>query len=116
MHELVVAKNILDAVLAECRERGLGAVQAVNVTAAAMSCIDPGALSTAFEVLSKDTALAGARLHTKKVPLVGVCDTCGASVDPQAAVEVCPRCGKGRIAFEAGADIIIESVEVEQND
>jgi len=115
MHELAVAQDIMDTVLAERQRRNLGAVHIIRVTAAAMSCVDPEALKSAFEVLTEGSELEGVRLEVTKLPMVAVCDRCGAGFDPRAVAQVCPTCGVGRLNFSGETAIIVDSLEVEEN-
>jgi len=115
MHELAIAQDIMDTVLAERRSRRLGAVRAIYVTAAAMSCIQPEALKSAFELLAERSELEGVRLEIAKLPMVAICDRCGALFDPRAVAQVCPTCGEGRLNFSGETEIIIDSLEVEEN-
>lgn len=112
MHELGIAQNIVDAVLLEMKNRQLPSVSAIALRIGALTDVDPEALTFGFEILTKETALAPARLKIEKVPVSGSCESCHESFEVAAYLFECPTCGGRKIKQTSGTELDIAYLEV----
>ncbi|PWB76169.1 hydrogenase maturation nickel metallochaperone HypA [candidate division GN15 bacterium] len=112
MHELGIAQNIVDTVLLEMQNRKLPAVSAIALRIGALTDVDPEALVFGFEILSKDTVLRQARLNVERIPVRGVCESCGAPFEVEGYVFVCPGCESRSIKLTSGTELDIAYLEV----
>ncbi|MEW6051837.1 MAG: hydrogenase maturation nickel metallochaperone HypA [Candidatus Zixiibacteriota bacterium] len=113
MHELAVADNIVNAVLAEMQRRGLSSVATVAVRVGALTDIVPDALEFGFEILTRETALAATKLKIDRIPCQGRCRDCGKDFEVQECVFVCPHCQSCDIQMTRGNELDIAYIEVD---
>jgi hydrogenase nickel incorporation protein HypA/HybF len=108
MHEVGIARSVIDAALEAVPEGGT--LSGVTVTIGPMSGVVADSLQFGFEVASKATPAEGSDLEIVEVPLVVHCDACDAdfeSDDP--AVLRCPQCA-GVATIVSGNDVLVTSV------
>ena len=108
MHEVGIARCVIDAALAAVPEGG--ALSGVTVTIGPMSGVVADSLQFGFEVASKDTPAEGTELEIVEVPLVVHCDACDADIESDDAGALrCPRCA-GSATIVSGNDVLVTSV------
>jgi len=108
MHEVGIARSVIDAAIAAVPEGAT--LSGVTVTIGPMSGVVADSLQFGFEVASKDTAAEDTELEIIEVPLVVHCDACDAdseSDDP--GLLRCPQCG-GAATVVAGNEVLVTSV------
>lgn len=114
MHELDLARNIVELAIEEAQRLDAMKVNTVHLKVGRLSGVDAGALHFAFDVATADTLLAGARLEVIDVPLVVWCAHCLAEVVlPQVNHFVCPRCGTAAGEIRQGRELEIASLEID---
>ena len=108
MHEVGIARSVIDAAVAAVPEGGT--LSGVTVTIGPMSGVVADSLQFGFEVASKDTPAEGAELEIVEVPLIVHCDTCDADSEiDDVAVLRCPECA-GTVAVVSGNETLVTSV------
>lgn len=109
MHELSVAEAIADV----AREHAMGRrVEAVRVRVGALRQVVPSALAFAFELVTRETPLAGAALAIEAVPVAVRCRRCGAE-SPQSGFPFrCASCGALDVAVVRGEELFVDSLEL----
>lgn len=105
MHEYALMENVLAAIMVELKSSGetpAGRPLTVTLKVGALEMHSEEATRQAFEVLTKGTALEGARLDLIILPVSLVCSKCGfqgplpmGAADPHDALPLaeCPQCG-----------------------
>jgi hydrogenase nickel incorporation protein HypA/HybF len=111
MHELALARAILDTAVAHAQGRR---VTRVDVTVGALRQAVPGSLAFHFEVLARGTPCDGALLSPRLTPARLRC-ACGAEWELEEPSFRCPRCGAGRTTVCGGDELLVESIEVEED-
>jgi hydrogenase nickel incorporation protein HypA/HybF len=111
VHELGIACEILDVVLAEAEKRGAAKVSSVSLRVGVLRAVEPENLSFLFGELSRGTAAEGARVEIEPEPLRVVCPGCG-PVEAGSFTVTCPRCGETGVAVSGGESLFIESFEL----
>lgn len=113
MHELSIA-----AAIAEIAERQAAGrrVVGVEVKVGHLRQVVPESLRFAFELLSEGTALAGARIAIEQVPARGRCRQCGAEGTIEGFPLRCECCGGIEVDVTAGEELVVESIEIEEQD
>ena len=112
MHELGIARGILDAARRQCQAHGARRVTLLRLRLGALHAIPPRALQESFARVSADGPAAGARLEIESVPLVLRCRGCGRS-DP-AAAPACPQCGATERELVSGDELDLVEIELEE--
>jgi hydrogenase nickel incorporation protein HypA/HybF len=113
VHEVAVAQQMLDAVLAAAGAHGASRVRVVRLDLGALTCVDPECLSFAFEAGSRGTAAEGARLDIRTVPLRVRCRGCGADGERGGATDPCPACGVAGGEVTGGREIRLTTLDVD---
>jgi len=110
MHELSIASEMLQTVLAAAAEHNAGRVEAVRVEVGVMRLVVPEILQMAWEAITEGTPAGGSRLEVTEVPLRGRCRECGSDFQPQLDNFLCPHCGHADVDIVDGSDIVLRSV------
>ena len=79
----------------------------------ALRQVVPSSLAFNFEVLSRGTACEGAALEQQLEPARLRC-ACGAEWELEELSFLCPRCGGSDTQVIGGEELLIESIEVEE--
>lgn len=108
MHEVGIARSVIDAALAAVPEGAT--LSGVTVTIGPMSGVVADSLQFGFEVASKGTEAEGTELEIVEVPLKLHCEACDADFETdEAAVLRCPRCA-GNAQVIAGNETLVTAV------
>lgn len=122
MHELAIAQAIVAA--AERHAEGRP-VTIVRVGVGRLRQVVPEYLDFYFEVAARETLCEGASLEWERIPSLLRCGACGAEWDPapppapdQPSLIVgfrCPECGSGDHAVVSGDELLVESIDVNED-
>jgi hydrogenase nickel incorporation protein HypA/HybF len=117
MHEMSIAHSLVGIIEQEMARHSVSTLIRVKVKYGRISAIVPEALRTAFEVMTMDTPMQGAKLEIEEVPLVAGCRECGREFTPQGEdlmIMTCPHCG-AEFGHEiiSGKDLYIDELEAE---
>jgi hydrogenase nickel incorporation protein HypA/HybF len=111
VHELAIAQAVLEIGIKHARGRR---VTQVDLSVGHLRQVVPSALTLAFELVAEDTVLEGARLAIKEVPAAGVCRECGAESALREFPFCCARCGGLEIEVTSGEELLVESLDLEE--
>lgn len=111
MHELALARSLIQIIEDEAVSRTLTKIDAVIIEIGALSCVDPHALEFSFDAVARGTVAAGARLEIQTPPGRARCFACEAEVDITARGDSCPACGSHQLFVMGGDDMIVKSME-----
>lgn len=118
MHEMSLTVSLLNIVREEMQKHGATSLILVRVRYGALANVVPEALSMAFEVLTADTDVDGARLEMIEEPVRLACGGCRKKFEPVTAAAAvfspCPLCGEeiGHTVL-SGKELYIDHIEVE---
>ncbi|WP_035041391.1 hydrogenase maturation nickel metallochaperone HypA [Desulfovibrio sp. X2] len=117
MHEMSIVQSLQDIIRQEMGRHGVTRLLAVRVVHGRLTNVVPEALEFAWEVMTKDTDMEGARLETEEIPLKLRCGGCRREFEPEditAVLAPCPVCGE-QIGHEvvAGRELHIAHIEAE---
>lgn len=110
MHELMVAQNVLAAILDEA------AKQSAKPTAAKISCgklnaINDEALRFAFDAIAKGTYCEGLGLEIEHKPIKAQCKNCNREFDIEETDLKCPKCGGENYELLPDAPLLLEEID-----
>ena len=108
MHELSITQSVVDTVV---ERLGVQRVERVTVVVGKLSGVVPDSMSFCFDLCTTGTSLEGAQLEILEVPGEGRCRTCGADVELEDFIALCP-CGSADLAITGGQQLTIKDVEV----
>ena len=108
MHEVGIARGILQAVAERVRDRS--SVRDITVRLGPFSGVEPEALQFAFEALRAGLLTGRARLVLELTPATGDCPDCGRDIPLPVPGPCCPRCRKPLTSVRGGDEMILVSV------
>jgi hydrogenase nickel incorporation protein HypA/HybF len=110
MHELQVAREIVNIVTRTMAERELTYVETVAVRIGALSCVNPDALAFGFEAAKADTAIEQARLEITRIPVSAGCKLCGRKCEIELPTFACSHCSGTDLVIIAGEELHIDYI------
>jgi hydrogenase nickel incorporation protein HypA/HybF len=110
MHELQVARNIIEIVTREMTERNLSGVREIGLRLGALSGVNAEALSFGFEAATLNTALEGARLEIKLSPAKARCKVCKKEFEIRDWNFACPQCESTDTELTSGEELEITHI------
>lgn len=111
MHELGIARNIIDLALATLHERcSVAGVTVVEVEVGRLTAVVPESLQFYFDVLKKGTQLEEAQLHIESIPLRTRCTACGLEEAPDLPTLRCSACGNVSVVCQ-GRELRVVAIE-----
>lgn len=117
MHEMSIITSVLSIVQDEMKKNNVTRLLSVKLCYGDLSNVVPEALSFAFEALTLQTELAGARLETERIPLTLHCSQCGHEFDPPGReyfLTPCPQCGETLThTVVKGRELYLQHIEAE---
>ncbi|MBU4413680.1 MAG: hydrogenase maturation nickel metallochaperone HypA [Proteobacteria bacterium] len=117
MHEMGIAKQIIEIATSSIPDDLENIpVEKINLKIGQMSSVVPDSLRFCFEILSKDTPLAGAELNIEEIPVVVRCMECNIEWTTNKPVFVCKKCKSGSIKIISGQELDVVSIEVADPD
>ncbi len=114
VHEMSIAVNVLEQVLAHAGEQGAERVAEVELAIGRMQMVVPEALAMSWEAVRTESIAAGAELKMVEVPALAECRRCGRRFEPDVDYSfACPECGQADVRIIDGNEIILRSVVLE---
>ena len=115
MHELPATRGILALALDTAKKAQAERITSIDIRIGELTSIVDDSVQFYFDVLSKDTAAAGARLNFIREPGVGTCLSCTKTfaVKPPLDPE-CPFCHAYSVQVTGGNRFLVESIEVDE--
>lgn len=111
MHEMGIAKSLLEIIKREMKRSKARKLKKVRVKIGELTAVEPEALRFCFEASIKDTDLDGAILEIEDVPLSGECVDCRTKFRFQGFASLCPACGGRKIEKITGTELDLVSIE-----
>lgn len=116
MHELGIITNLFTLIEEIAVEHHLSKINRVKLKLGQMQQIVPETLTFAFETVAEGTTAEGAVLEVESMPIKMQCAVCTAEFLVEAQTYICPVCSGTRLNMLEGMEIVLESVEGEQED
>ena len=112
MHELALAEALVRTGLRTAREAARGRrVTELHVEVGELAGVVPELLASAFPMAVAGTALEGARLRLKSIPVEFRCRRCNRRFGK--GLTSCPECRSTDVELAAGRGLNLVSLEVE---
>lgn len=113
MHEISICEGILQILEAEAGKQGFSRVKTVWLEIGDLSSIEPEALFFGFDVVTRNSLAAGAKLEIINIPGTAWCMKCAKNVSIKQRYDECPECGSYQLQATAGDEMRIKELEVE---
>ena len=113
MHEMGIAMQIVEIAIDSIPPNLRGEkVERVNLKVGKLSAIVPESLRFCFDVVTRDTPLAGSKLNIEEIPVRARCRDCHFEWTMDGPEFVCKNCQGGTIDIIAGRELDIDSIEI----
>ena len=113
MHEIGIAKGIIDIAESKAREQNSASIQLIKVRLGDHAGVSREALEFGFEIARQGSLAENARLEIENIPMLLSCAFCGPVSNPiRNVLLICPQCGLP-IETLSGEEIQVEYVELE---
>lgn len=113
MHELSIANNLVEIATEHAQQAGAASVRSITLQIGALSCVHEDALQFSFELVTRDTMLAGATLEIERLPVKVFCEPCNQEVElPGIQIFRCPQCNTPSADIRQGKELDIQSIEI----
>ena len=113
MHEMSIVLKIIDIATDAIPDDMCDvSVEAIHLRVGKLTAIVPSSLNFCFNIASRDTPLAGAKLEIEEIPIVGECAQCGAESTIDEPPFSCRQCGNEKIEIISGRELLVTSIEV----
>ena len=112
MHELSIAMSIVDMAIEEARDRAV-TIDAIHLDLGPLSGVVADALLFSWDIACQGTAIEGARLIIRNIPVEIHCSTCSANRTLETMQWLCcPTCGTPALEVIHGKELAITALEV----
>ncbi|MCP4593818.1 MAG: hydrogenase maturation nickel metallochaperone HypA [bacterium] len=112
MHELSIARALLDTALATASEHQATRIGCIHLRIGGLCQVVAESLRGAFEILAEGSIAKDATLEIETVPSVWRCAECGRTLAVESAPEVC-CCGSRDRSFEGSDELTMTSMDLE---
>ena len=113
MHELAIAKGIIQIVNSEAEKNGFTRVLEIRLSVGEFSGIVPDSLREFFPVAAAGTPAEKAELTVETVKAVFQCRDCGYEGDADRKNACCPVCQSTALNMIAGREFYVDRLKVE---
>lgn len=110
MHEVSLAEDVLETVIAVSRREKAGSVRGVRLRVGALSGVDLNALAFALEAIAPGTLLDGCEIELFEISGSAYCRACQRREAITFRLSPCPVCGLQALTDHEGTDLVIESI------
>jgi hydrogenase nickel incorporation protein HypA/HybF len=112
MHELGIAKNILEIVRQSVPENRLNSVIYVRIRVGQLSGVVPASLDFCFSAIVNETSMRRARLDIVQVPIVSLCKDCSQNFQIEDLAFFCPVCRSTNLELISGRELEVAEIEL----
>ena len=117
MHEAAIIEDLIRQVLQEAEKNRLQKISSVQLTVGRLHHLVRQTMSELFDLMKSEfPVMAGAILRIKISPLRFVCRSCGKETKADAPSFLCPACRSSALRIVSGYELILASMEGEQNE
>ena len=113
MHELAIAKGIIDIVNSEAAKQGFTRVLEIRLSVGEYSGVVPECLREFFPYAAAGTPAQGAALTVVTPGTEFECMDCGYSGAVERSRACCPRCSGTALRMTRGREFYVDSLKVE---
>lgn len=114
MHELSMAKNILEIVGQHVPKGEERTVESVRLEIGELAGVMPEALAFSFEALIDATAFKGTTLVITRIPITGCCHRCGTTFSMTIGQFVCTSCKSYDVTVVGGTELRVAEINLRE--
>lgn len=115
MHEVSIAKSIVDTLQEEYGSNQLESILEVHVKIGVLSGIENQLLENAYSLVIEGTPLAASALKTELVPVMAHCEPCNNIFPVENYQFLCPACGTPTHDVREGNELTIFKIIMQES-
>ncbi len=112
MHELSITQSIISIALEQAEAAKASKITKINLIIGELTGIVDECVHFYFDLLSKDTIAAEAKLTFDRPPTKLQCRSCGSVFSPGDLCWTCPDCQSQKVEIISGKECYVSSIEV----
>lgn len=115
MHEVSIARSLLDLAEDYARCEGASCIKTVALRIGALSGVLPEALEFAFEVAKLGTLAADAHLEVEYLAIIAYCESCALEFEVKDifGIAQCPLCSEPTASLRQGQELELSYLELD---
>jgi len=113
MHELAIARQLLDLTLQHAEKSRAIRVHEINVVIGQLSSFIDESIQFYWDMLSAGTLAEGAVLTFTHIPMELSCTECHYCYSPRELAQCCPRCKAPHLKVTGGDQCYLESIQID---
>jgi hydrogenase nickel incorporation protein HypA/HybF len=113
VHEMAIARGIVDIAVAAATREGAQRITRINVVAGELRGIVPLQMTFCFSVVAEGTIASDALLNLELTPIKARCRQCDHTFIVEDHNYVCPDCHGQEVQTVAGMELRVRDIEVE---
>lgn len=110
MHEMTLARNILEIVYDHVPAENLGSIDSVELNIGILSNVLNDSLKFCFNALIENTPLASAKLKINSLPVKIKCLDCSSITESMDFIFTCSFCSGNNIEVKGGNELHISEI------
>lgn len=116
MHEFKIAQSVLAIIEQEAKKNRLSRVNRFVLRIGKLRQCFADYLKHIFQIITKETIAEAAEIIIEEIEILACCKNCSTKFTVQNNFYLCPICASGSCNILAGDEIILATIEGEQND
>jgi hydrogenase nickel incorporation protein HypA/HybF len=112
MHELAIARGILEIVSESVKPEQAADIRTVRVRVGKLAGVVADSLEFCFGVIAAESPMPAARLIIEAVPAVLRCKSCSQSFTAESFAFLCPSCGSSNLSMVSGTELQVAEIEL----
>jgi len=113
MHEMSLAKSVLQIIEDTARAEGCARVKMVRLEIGQLAGVEAESLRFCFDVVTRDSIAQDAQLEIIETAGLGKCTQCSCETPIATLYEACPQCGSYGLSVIDGDAMRVKELEVE---
>lgn len=114
MHELSLARDIIETVYQNVPKEEVSRVSSVVIKVGTFSGVVTDSLKFSFQAITSGTELEGAELETIEIPFMLKCNDCSKETTNEIGMMLCSDCGSGNTEIISGGELQIVEVKIQE--
>jgi hydrogenase nickel incorporation protein HypA/HybF len=112
MHELSLARDIIDVVHQSVPENEIKFIKQVVIKVGRFSGVVADSLKFSYTAITAGTDMEGSELEIIDIPFELKCNTCGKTTTNDFGMMLCESCGSGDTEILSGSELAVSEVKL----